>query len=341
MPAEVSNQPSLIQTSEEEILLCGGRNNEQKCLELKDNQWHFHSNLKTFRYYASAVSMPGGIFIFGGNSATTWEWLPSRTNLWQSGSTNIPGYGLFIGCAVKINDNEILLIGGKYAYKRVLKFNTNTKEFTNLGDVLKQERWYHACIVFEDKIIITGGLISGIKGSSTEIINLNDLTTAHTAGNMVERRYLHGLVVVHVDNMPSVLAVGGEYFENDYKHLDSIEMWHPTNETWTMTSMTLSQPRLRFGFISLPTRLVCPSFTTTTTPQSTMQTTLSTITTRTSTTTSTTSFANSTTSDTSTSMSTLNTSNTHSTFTSSIPAATATQVAVSPQSTMQTNWTKI
>ena len=45
LPTDISWGPSLVQTSEEKVLLCGGYNNEQKCLELKDNQWQEHSNL--------------------------------------------------------------------------------------------------------------------------------------------------------------------------------------------------------------------------------------------------------------------------------------------------------
>jgi len=104
--------------------------------------------------------MPGGIFLFGGfYSHTTWEWLPSGINQWQSGNTSIPGkFGFYEGCAVKINDAEILLIGGAGTYKRVLKFNTNTNQFTNLGDVLNQGRFGHKCTLYENQIIIAGGL---------------------------------------------------------------------------------------------------------------------------------------------------------------------------------------
>ena len=257
----ISWRPSLVLTSEEEILLCGGYGNEQKCLELKDNQWQEHSSLKNERIHASAVSTPGGIFIFGGNdSRTTWEWLPSGTYQWQNGNTNIPGEGFYRGCAVKINDTEILLIGGRETYKRVLKFNTNTKKFTNLGDVLNQGRMHHACTLFKEKVIINGGRNSSANDlSSTEIINLNDLTKAHATGNLVQASFGHGLVVVHVDNKPTVLAVGGEYKENGtWKYRNSIEMWNPTTETWTMTQMKLSEPKAYFGILSLPTRLLCP-----------------------------------------------------------------------------------
>ena len=103
-------------------------------------------------------------------------------------------------------------------------------------------------------IIITGGNLS----SSTEIIHLNDLTTAHIAGNFVQARRWHGLTLVHVDNKPRVLAIGGQYHKTNYLHrLDSIEMWNPGAETWKMTEMKLSHPKADFGFLSVPTGLIC------------------------------------------------------------------------------------
>ena len=86
--------------------------------------------------------MPEGIFIFGGYpwSKSSWEWLPSGTNQWQSGDTIIQN-GFWTGCAVKINETDILLIGGYSSRHRVLKFDTITKNFTNLGDVLNEGRY--------------------------------------------------------------------------------------------------------------------------------------------------------------------------------------------------------
>ena len=259
LPIGIISLPSLVQTSEEEILLCGGVNNGRECLKLDNNKWQEHSRLKNTRHDdASAVSMPGGIYIFGGNySRTTWEWLRSGTNQWQIGNSTIPGFGFSDGCAVKINDNEILLIGGQDTYKRVLKFNTNTKTFTNIGNVLNQYKAFPACTLFQEKVIIAGGKdLSGKFSNSTEIINLNNLTKAHTAGNLVKARYNHGIGVVHVDNKPTVVAVGG--FNDDDFFIDSIEMWNPATETWTMSSMTLSKPKYSFAMLSLPTRQLCP-----------------------------------------------------------------------------------
>ena len=277
----IALQPSLIQTSDE-ILLCGEATWDDKpyplcplfkrlcsvrlsksyaskvfkCLELKDNQWQEHSQLKNKRGWSSAVTMPGGVYIFGGwgKSKTTWEWLPSGTNQWRSGNSGIPG-GFSSGCAVQINDKDILLIGGDGTRKRVLKFNTTAQEFTSLGDVLIQGRYHHACTRMEDKIVIAGGYGSGNYLKSTEIINIHDLTASHPAGNLVQKRGRHGLTVVYVDRKPTILAVGGS--DGQHSFLDSIEMWNATTDTWTKTSMKLTEPKSSFGILALPTRSVC------------------------------------------------------------------------------------
>ena len=45
LPKGINIQPSLILTNDDKILLCGGKNNEQECLELKENNWVHHSDL--------------------------------------------------------------------------------------------------------------------------------------------------------------------------------------------------------------------------------------------------------------------------------------------------------
>lgn len=44
------------------------------------------------------------------------------------------------------------------------------------------------------------------------------------------------------------VGMGNE--NGDWKNLDSIEMWNPTNETWTMTKLKLTKPRLGFGILA-------------------------------------------------------------------------------------------
>ena len=95
--------------------------------------------------------------------------------------------------------------------------------------------------------------------SSTEIINLSNLTAARNVGDLVKARSGLGLTIVHVDNKLAVLAVGGYagLIAGDYVYHDFIEKWNPTTETWTITSMKLSEPKAYFGIISLPTHLLC------------------------------------------------------------------------------------
>ena len=105
----------------QEILLCGGENNGNKCLTLKDSKWKPHSSLHEERIFASAVAMPDGVFIFGGNyyGESTWEWLPNGTQVWKKGG-QIPGDYFYRGCAVKTSVNEIVLIGGQSFIKKVV-----------------------------------------------------------------------------------------------------------------------------------------------------------------------------------------------------------------------------
>ena len=118
---------SLVMTNKtQKILLCGGENNWNKCLTLKDSKWKPHSTLHESRIYAPAVAMPNGVFIFGGNAngRSTWEWLPNgSTGVWKKGG-QIPGkYSFYRGCAVKTSVNEIVLIGGWSRIKKVIQNN--------------------------------------------------------------------------------------------------------------------------------------------------------------------------------------------------------------------------
>lgn len=134
-----------------------------------------------------------------------------------------------------------------------MKFNTLTQDFENLGEeILKQKRWGHACTRVHDDIIITGGRYS----SSTEVININDLTTTTLGGNLRQPRYFHGLVY----NDPILLAVGGTYREDvlgSTYFLDSIEKWNPSTKTWTMMSEKLHEQKSSFGILSMPKHLLC------------------------------------------------------------------------------------
>ena len=71
---------------------------------------------------------------------------------------------------------------------------------------------------------------------------------------MNEVRAYHGLAVALVNNEPTLLAFGGSYYQNG----DSIEIWNPDDETWTLANdMKLRETKNAFGFLSIPLHLLC------------------------------------------------------------------------------------
>ena len=139
--------------------------------------------------------------------------------------------------------------------KQVLKFKIESKKWTNYGNVLKQGRQYHSCVLFDNQIIVSGGYDYRDYLSSTEIIDIQDMTTSKLSSNMLKARSGLGLAVAHIQNKLSVLAIGGYNGVN----LDFIEIWNPTTNIWTVSDMKLSEPKSRssFGYTTVPTHLVC------------------------------------------------------------------------------------
>ena len=113
LPAITTHHPSLIKTTNDEIIICGGRNNWNKCLSLDSDGWSEHSLLTKERRFATAIGMPNGIYLFGGyDTRKNWEWLPAGSTLWQNGGDDIPDPGFHEGCGASISDTELILIGG-------------------------------------------------------------------------------------------------------------------------------------------------------------------------------------------------------------------------------------
>ena len=70
------------------ILLCGGKNNEKKSLQLNRGTWKDHSTLNVERVWHSAVTTQTATFVFGGDySDKTYEYLPKDSTKWLMGKT--------------------------------------------------------------------------------------------------------------------------------------------------------------------------------------------------------------------------------------------------------------
>ena len=64
LPEEISGSSMVLHNGT--ILLCGGRNNRQKCLQLDHGTWKEHSTLNEGRNFPSAVTTQKATFLFGG-----------------------------------------------------------------------------------------------------------------------------------------------------------------------------------------------------------------------------------------------------------------------------------
>ena len=160
LPTSIYGQNLVITSGDFQVLHCGGFNNTnylRSCLALDvvAKKWVSHSHLTKYRYAATSVTMPNGVYILGGeDSPSTTDFLPKSSQEWIQGPI-IPDDGLHQGCSVRISDTEFVLIGGYHTWDRVVKFNIETSEWIPMPN-LKIGRRHHGCAMTGKNIIVTG-----------------------------------------------------------------------------------------------------------------------------------------------------------------------------------------
>ena len=238
------------------IIVCGGLNNEKKCLLLTHGTWKEHSTLNEERIDHSAVTTQTATFLFGGTntggtrSRTTYEYLPKGSAKWLMGKTEIPG-GFLHGCAIVVkSDNEIWLIGGIWTGKRILSFNVNDHTFQVLSLQLNIGRSAPRCafIPTTNKIMVTGGKNSGIYLDSTEILDCEDGSVT-LASPMMFKRVGHGMGVITINGEDRLAAFGGRGWFSDCGR--SVEVYSPQLECWSTKNIKMKETKADFGFLCL------------------------------------------------------------------------------------------
>ena len=151
-----------------------------------------------------------------------------------------------------------MLIGGSHTKDKIIQLDIRKGKFEEVGK-LNQGRYGHSCILFRNTIIVSGGEeIYDSPLTSTELIDVENLTSRF-GPKMQMARIRHGLINIHFNNKMTALAIGGEGYQNGEWHiLDSIEAWEPDSKKWILLNITLVETRHSFGYLSLPTNLVCP-----------------------------------------------------------------------------------
>merc|ERR1711963_60853 len=234
---QLPNLPRRIESSSmvlhnETILLCGGYENGQKCLQLDHGTWKEHSTLNELRAYHSTVTTQTATFHFGGwHSESTYEFLPKDSTTWLMGKTEIPGGGFRCGCAIAVSDQEIWLIGGYETTKRILSFNVKDHSFQELPSQLIIGRADHRCafIPNTNKIMITGGDCR--DDNSAEILDTEDGSVT-MASPMNSKRLYHGMGFVTVNGEERLAVFGGYDGRTEF---DSVELYNTQTGKWENT----------------------------------------------------------------------------------------------------------
>ena len=243
------------------ILLCGGRNNYQRCLQLDCGTWKEHSILNKERSLHSAVVTQTATFLFGGcDSKETYEYLPKDSTTWLMGKTKIPG-GFRDGYAIASESGqEIWLIGGNETEKRIIKFDVSNHWFQFPLLLLNVGRRGHRCAIIPgtNKIMITGGIgISNVFLDSTEILDIAEEKVT-MASPLNPKRVGHGIGIVTINGKEKMVAFGG--FDDRRTLVDEVQVYNVQTEKWEASDIKLSEPKHNFGFASVTLKDIIPNF---------------------------------------------------------------------------------
>ena len=166
--------------------------------------------------------------------------------------------GVVRACGARISDSELLIIGGYRRRSKILMLNTydNTWQYED-PIFLEHKRYDHACIVYNDKVIITGGSTEDDYASaSTEIIDLGSNLTIRKGGSLLHKRKLHGMGIISYNGVPTLIAFGGQ--DITFTPVETVEIWNDDSETWDIAlDVKMEIPRHQAGYVTLPRELLC------------------------------------------------------------------------------------
>ena len=170
---------------------------------------------------------------------------------WGEGPTPHPKGTYKSPCVAKINEEELLVMGGwkpdEYG-KKVFKYNVINKEWTRMHDLMIP-RFDHACVLFQDGlsdyVLVAGGNSNDTRLADTELYFLNG--TVVKGKPMNKARSWFSLNFVRAAR-PKVYAIGGK---DEITRLNDIEVWDST-QTWKYTSMRMMSKRNGYGSVAVP-----------------------------------------------------------------------------------------
>ena len=212
------------------------------------------------RFGGVLICMPKGIYLFGGyepeftknpfhpkNGPLTSKFLEKGSNVWENGPEF--AHNIYPGCysihdAVKdyktfefsaghkISNEEFILVLNRH----VFKYNIASKNWSYVVK-LKYSRQLAGSMVFEGKLIITGG--SEIPHlttlDTTEIVDLSS-GRSWIGGNLNIPRFLLKMDIFNVDGKLRIGTYGRNYRGEPNSQM-VVEIWHEEDESWKIHSM--------------------------------------------------------------------------------------------------------
>ena len=208
------------------------------------NQWSLHSTMKHSRPYASAVSLPSGVYILGGyGHQWEMEFLPKGSTEWEEKDAMI--IDIAENCAVPLSDESFLMIN----YQDIYEYNIEYETWTSHHD-LHTNRDSYACGIVNNKLVVAGGTSDDDSTEdNVEVIDLASWDNSHSDHNLHKGRHDPGYGVVNGEFYVFGGTNGGR--------LDSIEKWDQDSESFSTLDQKLELGRENMAVFTAKRSQIC------------------------------------------------------------------------------------
>ena len=269
LPEARSRHASFVTTgTNQKVTLCGGSLGSSitsSCLvlDIENQRWEEHviGKMTMSRWYHAAVSVESvGTYLIGGfstNMKTTTEFLKEGKSEWVSGPT-IPAE-MDLPCAIRITQLSFLVIHNH----DIREYQVDIADPTSLLGWQSANKWPRlqsrrtrnpGCSVINNQVVIAGGW-SGSDLRTTEVVNISTRSIS-SSGDMTSPRAYLQMVTNTLAGSSTVFAFGGWL---GGPTLDSVEMFHASNNSWTLAPSKMQQGRAMFGATVIERAILCPT----------------------------------------------------------------------------------
>ena len=262
--------------SNNKVTVCGGQQppipgDSKSCLvlDIENQRWDQNviGEMTMGRNNPAAVSVENvGTYMIGGggsNNGRTTDFLEDGATEWVTGPSIL--VNMHTPCAVRISQLSFLVIEGSHIreYKVDVANPTSSSGWqssTKWPSLQTERGMYTGCALINNKIIIAGGWSGSTYHRSSEVLDLSTKTIT-LVGDMNSPRGC-SLATTILGGATHLFAIGGRSESSWSSILNSVEEFHPSNKSWTMSPTSLGETRYSYGAAVVPKDTVCPTTTT-------------------------------------------------------------------------------